>query len=329
MAQVENVINPSLDSRKVDRMALRAEQIFISVAMVVTSIGFFKLGVDTSQKMGAPYFLAFIIGLIVAAASGFVTDYAFRHLLQAVAFDMLAWLHPGCPKKKQKLYFHVLGVVKWLFLTAIVAALFAGDWYSVQAMRDPFANTAKGTPTVDTDSFANALSTTLSATTKPMATQIKSLQNQIKDANKLVDKSNSGLVTLIKKTGNGWASTELNKKKNAATKHLRNELDLLVKEYNTALGENTKLLTSELKRVSTGNEEITEGNNTQRASLSGLFFYSGAGAKALSVLLRLFLVISFLHKNKELDINGDGVVDSKDVDAYVKGDGGDDHTQGF
>jgi len=328
MAQVENVINPSQDSRKVDRMALRAEQIAITLAMVVTSIGFFKLGVDVSEKMGAPYFLAFIIGLVAAGLSGWITDYAFRHLLQEVAFQMLAWLHPGCPKKKQKLYFHVLGVVKWLFLTAIVAALFAGDWFSVQAMRDPFANTAKTTPTVDVDSFATTLNSTLAASTNPIREQVKRIETEIRNIEQSIEDRNPTLVAK-KKQKDEWGTKKLARIKADATKKLRTELHSVMQQYTTALAESNKVLSTETQRVTADNEKITENNNTQRTSLSELYFYSGAGAKALSVLFRLFLVISFLHKNKELDINGDGVVNGKDVDAYVKGEGGNDEEEDF
>lgn len=313
-----NVINPSENARKVDIMALRAETVFIWVAIAITSIGFFLLGQDTAIKLGAPKWLAFTVGVVAGALSGYVTDYSFRHLLEEVVFQPLAWLHPGSPKAERELFFQIMGGIRWLILATIVTALFVGDWYSVQAVRDPFANQAQEKPTTDVTTFSAALQNQLSAGAAPMAEQIKTLKRDIADAEKRVEAGNPGLVSL-QKEGNSWAAKELAGKKARATKEMKKDLDVLQKEYNTAISDNTRLLNTETKRIQESNLQINNQNATQRTSLSDLYFYSGAGAKALSVLLRIFLVISFLVKNPTLDANGDGVVDGKDVTAGAGG----------
>lgn len=310
--KLQNVINPTLNAKKVDTMALRAETVFIWVAIVITSIGFLVFGKEIAIKFGAPTWLAWIVGILAGGLSGYVTDYAFRHLLEEVVFQPLAWLHPGSSKAEQPLFFQVMGVVRWIFLTIIVSTLFIADWYSVQSIRDPFANQAQEKSMTDIVAFNADLSTQLSASATPLSEQIKALKTDITSAEKKVEQSNPGLLQLMK-SGNGWATKELEKKKAKATKLLKSELSGITQSYNTAVSENTRMITAETQRVQQDNNNATNENATQRNSLSGLFFYSGAGSKALSVLLRIFLVISFLYKNPTLDANGDGVVDGKDV----------------
>lgn len=314
-----NVINPSANARNVDRMALRAENVFIWVAIVGTSVGFFMWGINLALDFSAPKWLAWIVGAALGALSGYVTDYAFRHLLEEVVFRALAWLHPGLKKHSKHIYFKIMGFVRWFVLTIIVVALFLGDWYSVQAVRDPVAAQAKQKPTTDVRMFATNLGTSLATATAPLATQIGQLKADIKAAESRVEAGNPGLVTLIKKDGNSWAAKELSKKTSAATRELRSELSAITKEYNKALGETSKTLTTETQRVTGENLVANADNETKKASLSGLYFWAGFGSKSLSVLLRIFLVISFLYKNPTLDANGDGVVDGKDVTAAAGG----------
>ncbi len=317
-AKHRNVINPSENARKVDTMALRAETVFIWVAIAITSMGFFLFGQDVALKFGAPGWLAFAIGVVAGVLSGYVTDYSFRHLLEEVVFQPLAWLHPGSPKSERPLFFQIMGGIRWIILTIIVLALFVGDWYSVQAVREPFANQAEEKATTDVTTFSAALTNQLKAGSAPMADQINALKADIAAAEKRVEGANPGLVDL-KKEGNGWAARELSKMKSSATKEMSKELKTLTASYNSTISENTKLLSAETQRVQLSNLQADGQNATQRASLSNLYFYSGAGAKALSVLLRIFLVISFLVKNPTLDANGDGVVDGADVTAGAGG----------
>lgn len=323
-----NVINPRHNARQVDRFALQSETLFIYVAIAITSVGFFVFGKSTALQYGAPEWLSWIVGLVAACISAYVTDYAFRHLLEEVVFQALAWMRPTPPEGEkaevradQALYFKVLRFLRWVILTAIVGALFYGDWVSVQALRDPFADQAKKKEKTDVTAYTASLGDELNAAVAPLASQMKALERKIAAAEKRVEAGNPGLLSL-KKEGNGWAGSELSKQKDKATRDDRKELNKITASYNEALAGNAALLGAATGTVVQENQAADSDNSNQKQSLSTLYFMSGAGAKALSVLLRIFLVVSFLSRNPNLDANGDGKVDHDDVTEAAGGRGG-------
>lgn len=314
------IINPQKNAANVDRQVLFAERIFLIIAVLITSIGFFVWGRSAAAQYTDWPLVQNLVGILAALASAFVTDFAFRTFLEEVVFQGLAWFHPNVVGRKvSATYFKMLAVSRWLLLLVVVLALFAADWYSVQAIRDPFASQARQTETTDLAATTAALSGQLRSASAPMADQIASLKKDIKDAERRAQSANGALVSLAA-NGNGWAVRELEKKKTAATKASRKELEKLQSAYTTTLAEQSATLTSTTAYIGAKNAEIDAENRKKKYTLSGMYFMAGGGCKALTVILRIFLVVSFLAKTPTLDANGDGVVDGRDVTAAARDD---------
>lgn len=317
--QQGSVINPQKNSANVDRQVWLAERVFLIVAVLITSVGFFIWGRSAASQYTDWAFGQTLVGCAAALASAFVTDFAFRSFLEEVVFQGLAWFHPNVVGRGgQQTYFRILAVSRWLLLLVVVGALFIADWYSVQAIRDPFASAAKQAQTTDITTANAALAGSLKSTTAPMAEQIAALKKEIASTERRTETSNTALAALVAQ-GNGWAVRELEKKKARATSAARKQLNTLQDSYTQTLSRQSAVIATNNEQITARNAQIEEDNRQKRYTLSGMYFMFGAGSKALTVILRIFLVISFLAKTPTLDVNGDGVVDGRDVTEAARG----------
>jgi chromosome segregation ATPase len=153
---------------------------------------------------------------------------------------------------------------------------------------------------------------------KPLKQQISALKAEIKQEESRVERQNASLVKLVSQ-GNNWAPSQLAAKKANATKLKRANLTKLEDAYNQALSGNSAALASINTQAIQSSQATIEENNTQKAAMSNLFQLFGVGSKIMTILFRMFLVVSFLSKNPNLDANGDGEVDGEDVTAAAYG----------
>lgn len=318
--QAQTVINPQANSRNIDKQVLMAENLFIIVAVLVTSVGFFVWGSSAAAQYTSIWWVQVAVGLFAAVASAYVTDFAFRTFLEEVVYQGLAAFHPNVVGRQGRAtYFKLLGIGRWILLAIVVAALFYADWNSVQTIRDPFAAQARQRETVDVAAASATLSAELKSASAPMAAQIAALKSDITAAERRTERANASLAALAS-NGNGWAARELEKKKTAATKAARKELTGLQSAYTKTLSSQSETIGEATRQITTRNADTDLENRQKRNSLSNMFFMFGAGSKALTVILRIFLVVSFLSKTPTLDANNDGVIDGRDVSAAARGD---------
>ncbi len=315
MANQQNqVINPPENSRKIDRIVLLSERVFIIVSILITSAGFFIFG----RSMAAQYidwpWVCTAIGIVCAVIAGFVTDLAFRNFLEEVVYEPLAWLHPYSIKYAEHWYFKVLKSAKWVILTTVVVVLFLSDYYSVALTRGPLGSEARQTETTDITAVTASVSSQYGAAAAPLAAQIKTIKADISAAERRTESANASLATLAA-NGNGWAKQQLAKKKAAATKSLKKELDATQSAYTSALNGQVQAVNQTTEAVNRRNANIEADNMAKRQSIETMYFGAGVLFKGLTVLFRIFLVISFLAKSPTLDANGDGTVDGRDVTA--------------
>lgn len=339
-----HAINPIANHNRIDRRVLFAEKVTLWVVILLTSIGFYVWGRSVAQQYTDNPWAQNIIGLIAAVISAFITDVAFREFLEDVIYQFLRALKikPGAlripwaarpPSHSGEgpgvgSYTRNLKIFRWLVLTTIVASLFYVDYYSVQTIRNPFASQARQKPTTDIATVTATLNQQTTAATAPIAAQITNLQQQIKQADRDIRSAeanaaakNKALRDLIAQ-GNTWANTELNRKKAQATaphrqhkQNLQTQLDAANQTYNTALANQNATLTAVTTATLQKNQQIETENLQAKYSLSNMYFMLGFGLKALTILFRLFLVVSFLAKNPNLDANQDGTIDGRDVTA--------------
>ena len=309
------VINPQKNSRSIDRHVLFAERLMLGVAVVITSAGFLVWGYNAAGQYTESFPVKAAFGILAAFMSAMVTDFAFRNFLEEVIFQMLVVFYPKAESHIEKPgYIKAMAFFRWVILAAIVSLLFYADFISVYTVKDPIAAASKQKPVVDPAKVSAEAASTMNEQIKPLKQQISALKAEIKQEESRVERQNASLVKLVSQ-GNNWAPSQLAAKKANATKVKRANLTKLEDAYTAALsGNSTALATINNQAIQTSQVTIEE-NNAQKAAMSNLFQLFGVGSKIMTVLFRMFLVVSFLSKNPNLDANGDGTVDGEDVTA--------------
>jgi hypothetical protein len=313
------VINPQKNSRSIDRHVLLAERIMLGIAVVITSAGFLVWGYNAAGQYTELFAIKAGFGIIAALASAMVTDFAFRNFLEEVIYQMLVVFYPKAQNHIPKPVFtKAMKFLRWLILAVIVSALFYADYKSVYTVKDPIASAAKQKEVIDPAAVSAAANSTMNAQIKPIKQQIAALKTEIKQEESRVERANASLVKLVSQ-GNNWAPSQLAAKKASATKSKRANLAKLEDAYNQALSGNSAALATINNQAIQTSQATIEENNTQKAAMSNLFQLFGVGSKIMTILFRMFLVVSFLSKNPNLDANGDGTIDGEDVTAAASG----------
>lgn len=316
------MINPYQNREKSALAIKRAEFIARWTATLTTSIGGGLWGYSIALKYlpeGWDYsqHLAALVGLAFSVVLGWITDHAFGDLLQRVVTDAVAARHPNAVKWEGDNYFKRLRKMESIGFVLVLAALFAFDAYTTLIIRDPVAEQAKQIQITDIAAETAKVSAQQQAATAPMARQISTLKSDIASTERRINANNGALTKLIS-SGNAWAQSELAKKKSAATKASRAELDKLTASYTTALGSEASTLAQTQTLINEQNQQALQSNNMNRQVMAGMYTACTVGPKLLSIILRILMVITFFAYSQgiTLDLNGDGVIDYADVEVY-------------
>ncbi len=313
-------INPVQNSKNIDRHVLMAERLLVALVALAGSAFAFRYIWQVVAAYTDLVVFQWAGAVVAAVAAAFITDFAFRNFLTEAVFWPFALFHPDvlASIRENSRYFSVMRFLKWVAITAIVAGLFYLDWGTIQNVRAPIAAGQRQIEKTDVAEKTGVLNAEMSATLIPIRTRIKEVQAAISSAEKRVGAENPKLVDLAK-DGNGWAQSKLRTLKNKATATDRQELDKLNKSLNSTIEETTGAVTATAATLNAENARIDQVNAQNQASLSNMVFLFGGWLKLLTVACRVFLVLSFLSKAKTLDVNGDGVVDGRDVTSYARG----------
>lgn len=313
------VIDPQKNSRNIDRRVLLAERIMLGIAVVITSAGFLVWGYNAAGQYTELFPLKAAFGIIAALTSAMVTDFAFRNFLEEVIYQMLVVFYPKAKNHIEKPgYVKAMAFLRWTILATIVSLLFYADYISVFTVKDPIASAAKQKEVIDPAKVSAQASSTMNAQIKPLKNQIAALKSEIKQDESRVERANVGLVKLVSQ-GNNWAPSQLAAKKANATKVKRKALAKLEDAYNEALSGNSATLATINTQAIQSSQATIEENKNQKDAMSNLFQLFGVGSKIMTILFRMFLVVSFLSKNPNLDANGDGEISGEDVTAAASG----------
>jgi len=316
------MINPYQNREKTALAIKTAEKIARWTATLTTSIGGGLWGYSIALKYLPEAWhysqhLASVVGLAFAVVLGWITDHAFGDLLQRVVTDAVAARHPNAVKWEGDNYFKRLRKIESFGFVVVLAALFAFDAYTTLIIRDPVAEQAKQIQITDIAAETNKISAEQQAATAPMAKQISALKADIAATERRIHNNNPALTKLVSE-GNAWAKQELAKKKAAATKSTRAELEKLTGSYNTALGSQSATLAETQTLINEQNKQAAQSNTMNRQVMAGMYTACTVGPKLLSIILRILMVITFFAYSQgiTLDLNGDGVIDYADVEVY-------------
>lgn len=311
-----NKVDPKANAKSIEGYTLTAELVAKWVATIITSIGFFIWGKQLALSYNPDPALANIVGGIMAILSGWLTDFAFSHFLENVMFDFFAFFQFRWVKNKQGIFGVCIGLLRWLSISTIVALLFYADYKSVYTLRDPVASQAKQGVLFDTDSLSRAQLARTREAVSDDGKEIASLQKSIENRAAQVAASNAGLTKLIA-DGNPWAQSELAKKIRTANSEDNKLLSAAKQRRQVKQARQLQQDSVEMAYALAANGLTFSGNVESKTAISTMFTTFGFGAKILTILCRLLLVLSFLAKGI-YDADGDGVIDGKDVTADAK-----------
>lgn len=318
------MINPYANRDTTNRNIRLAEIGARYVATVTTSLGAFIWGQDiASRYLPAEWgwitaALCATTGLLAGGIMGFLTDFMFGNLLQRVTTDTLMRTHPNVVAFNGDRYFTRLRRAESFLFAVLLIGLFAFDIYTTLIIRDPIAQTARSTATIDIAAATEQVTAAQTAAANPMAAQIKDLDTRIRAEEQRVTKANPGLTKLIREDRNTWATQTLERKKTAATKTLRAERDKLTAAYNTTLAGQSATLATAQTQINDENARIAAANQSTRAAMSGMYIGLTVIPKILAIILRIIMVVTFLAYSVSFhpDLTGDGIIDYADVEAW-------------
>lgn len=318
------MINPYKNREKSTRGIKTAEWIMRATATVITSIGAFIWAKSTAldympEGLDASwaFWLSVAAGLVCAGVMAYVTDYMFGDLLQRVVYDVLAARHPNVVKWQGEGYFKKLRIMESVGFGVLLVALLAFDMATALIIRDPIADQARQEQQYDVSAKKAAAHASVKAASDPIAEQIKGLESQIKKEKYSVIASNPALVKL-KNSGNGWAASELSKKTSKATKAMEADVEKLRATYINTLNAGTESVDKESQQLLAENERIAQSNATKRSIMANMYTMFSVIPKALAIILRIMMVVSFLAYSQRFnpDLTGDGIIDYADVEEY-------------
>ncbi len=293
--------NPMSNSMTVENYAFLAEKVAWIVCMCLTSMGYYAIVARYADSQAWHPFVKAVAGLCAAIAGAFITDVAFRRLLIEGVYQPLAWAHPNSPSLWSSTYFSTIKVVRLITIWAVVVAAVVMDFFSLKFTAQPIETA----PIISYKAVTNYPN---DDGTAKIGGYISLLKEEIRQTEAAVEAANPRLVQLARQ-GNTWAAKRLAREKQKATKATKGELEKAQRLHTEALQAS---INSKNEAAALHAKKISSSEQTAR-NLATMYFYGGLFAKGLIVLLNVFLVLSFLERTPNLDVNRDGSVDHRDV----------------
>lgn len=312
-------MNPLQNSKRIDSYVQKGERLLVFLVAAAGSVLAFQYIRLIVSGYTDIVWIQIICACAAACAVAFITDFAFRNFLTEALFWPFALFHPQVWSQIMDghRYFSVIKFLKWSAICAIVAGLFWIDWGTMQNARNPIAASQRKIETTDISSMTGEMTEEMNGLLAPIKARISEVEKTISKKEGRVEAENPKLITLIK-SGNGWARKELAKQKARATKKDAQELASLNEKYNEVLSGTSSVITSSVQMKTEENAKIQAANMDNQVSLSNTIFLYGGFVKILTIIFRVFLVLSYLANARDLDVNGDGVINGQDVTSFAK-----------
>jgi len=320
------MINPYQNRATTNRNIAMAESVMRFTATVTTSLGSFIWGRSTALQylpegwFGATW-IAFIVGLIAAVISAWLTDLMFGQLLQRVCYDLMASRHPNVVKWSSGGgpggYFKAMRGAERMGFIVVLAGLLVFDAYTTLIIRDPVADQARQQTTVDVEGVRSKIQVESDQRVAALRADAKSKAKEISEAERGVVAANPALVRL-KSEGNAWAASELAKKVKKATAPVHKQKADIEAQITATMSTDATYIQSRVSEADAANARANDATQRNRAVFSGMYLAFTVIPKLLSIILRILMVVSFLaySHNFNPDLTGDGIIDYHDVEEY-------------
>lgn len=318
------MINPYKNRESTARNIASAERLARYAATIFTSIGAFVYGRDLSLKYlpegwcWSPW-IAVAGGVFIAGAAAWLTDMMFGTLLQRVTYDTLASRHPNVTKWQGAVYFKNLRTAESWMIGILLAALLGFDLYTTLIIRDPVAEQARQTPLVDVVALRGNLEAAEAASIAQLRDDAKQKEKSIRETEKRVEAGNPALARL-KASGNAWASTKIAKSQAKATAPDQKGRAALETAIASRVAEGPAYIQARVAEAEAANARALDSNTRNRDVMAGMYTAFTVVPKALAILLRILMVVTFLAYSSKFnpDLTGDGIIDYQDVQEYFE-----------
>lgn len=315
------LIHPGKNREKSNAGIKTAEFIMRTVAMFATSGGtaVFAYSISKEYIPAAPVIIHLVSGVCAACIAAWLTDLMFGELLQRVTFDTLVRRHPNLVKQDTPKYFARLRNVELAGFAVLLVSLFIFDMYTTVIIKDPISNAATGKNLIDIDSLYITMNTAALQETDKIAADAKAKASEAKEAETRARNSNKALVKLAS-SGNGWASSEIEKAAKRASASSRKTAEKLEAQSIELFEKNKAFIAKRVEEAEQRNAAAMGQNTSMRSAIGGMYIAFTCIPKLLSILLRVLMVVTFLAYSKDFnpDINGDGFIDYRDVSEYYE-----------
>lgn len=329
-------VNPEKDekSKVIFKVLLIGERSAVWLSALVSGVAFAAWGWNFADGLWGNIFFKSAVAVVILIASTYFTDIAIKHIFQKVAYDFFLFIKFDWRKSFSSLWFErLMQLISWAFLAAVGVAMFAIDYYSVDAVKtavadvvrqDTLINQTAEVAKVDGQEAAR-IAATNSAIEYAIA-DLKTYADQIeKERVRIASKYDKGVE--LYKSNNAWFFNKKLNKAFANSNRLK-QLNAQVDETRSNLSELNKQKVQDIamrsERVGQTNASIaainattSTANQARQLGASNMTMYLGVSSKGVGICIRILLVALFLAYGIR-DANNDGKVDHTDVDAAAK-----------
>ena len=215
-------------------------------------------------------------------------------------------------------------LVIWAGISVAIFMLCYADYIAVESIREPVADIIPK----DTTRSLQAERAAIYAQTNPGITrvneQVAKEQAKFDNAEKYVKglRSNRVFIRMIEKGESpGWANDQLSAQVSKIKKKAQSEMDRLNEIADGLVRDQTlavRQLSEEIEGFNTG---VLGKNDRVGAKVSSLVLWIGFNLKLFHILINMLRTLYFFamrRKKKDQDVNKDGTIDEKDVEAYYQ-----------
>jgi hypothetical protein len=327
-------VDPERDEKQVFRVLLIGERSGVAISAVFSGLAFAAWGWNFAGNLWDNDIFKGVIALIILVGSTYLTDIAIKFIFQKCAYDFFLFFKFHWIKNlTAQMFIRFMQLVSFCGLFAVGGAMFALDFFSVDAVKtavadvvrqDTLINQTAEVAKVDGQEAARVGATLVAIEAAKI--DLKTYAEQIeKERVRIASKYDKGVE--LYKSNNAWFFSKKLNKDFANSTRLK-QLNAQIDETNTNLAALNKQKVQDIamrsERVGQTSASIAAINTTTSAAnqerqlgAKNMTMYLGVGSKAVAIAIRILLVAMFLALSNK-DVNKDGKVDHTDVDAAAK-----------
>lgn len=317
--------DPSGMDRKFDNVIISLIFGASLAVAVISGGGVFYASMKTCADTGLSFTISVGLSSIVATAMYFLTDKGLKFLVTKFTFDLFQlfsarfwtdlWAMIRKDNPQYNLQARIAQGIIFVGIGATIGGVLFVDYKSIEVVQDPVSDLVPKDSTID----ILAQRQTIIAQNTPkfvrLQNSITNLEIEIEETIKNVERRNPKLDGMEGGKPNGWEKKELSRLKAVATTDLRKRLSKLREDLEQA-DKNQEALLAVLDTSSVKTNLSIEAKNKRAASrVAAFIMVLGFWAKVALVFFYALRVFNWFALGAK-DTNGDGKIDTKDVEAF-------------